>query len=192
MMEGHAPIGQARVNILTLSRVHTNRCLAKTVPPAFPSSASQEIAWSLRKGGHSFSLQAFRITLPPSSALAICLLPPALFLPSPVRMKKSQINTQSAWFSFQNFPGDLASETRLSTLLCTLQASNNSPQAPGILIQRIPAKAQHTDSCLGQGEGGGVCVGGTEVKQTTDLKNLRRPDKSHHRVYAGHSQKRNI
>lgn len=54
--------------------------------------------------------------------------PDALFLLSPVS-QEVQINSL---ILISDFPQDPASETLLSTLLCNLQASNNSPQAPGI------------------------------------------------------------
>lgn len=63
-----------------------------------------------------------------SPALVLCLLPgDTLFLPSPVRLK---IQIHRYWSLFQIFP-KIQTET-LSTWLCSLQASNNSPWVPGI------------------------------------------------------------
>lgn len=136
-------------NIPTLSRVHTNQCPAKTVPPAFPSSPIQEIARSLQK-------ERLQLLSPSCQDHSASLFWPG---PSPPTWMYSFFQALLDWrfkptaslVLISDFPQDPASETQLSTLLCSQQASNNSPQAPGTPYQPIPAKAQHMGSCLGWG-----------------------------------------
>lgn len=112
-------------------------------PPPFPHHPYKKLLDPYKKNEKEVTASLSQL----SGSLSFFLLPnsfasylDALFFLSSVGLK-IQINSLVL---ISDFPQDPASETLLSTLLCSLQASNNLPQAPGI---PYPTNSSQSPAC---------------------------------------------
>lgn len=114
-------------------------------------------------------LPSFRIPLA-SSALVLCLLPGC-----PLSSKSCQTEDTVSLVSISDFPQDPAAEHCFLHCSVAFRQVTTRPRLQGYFIQLIPAKGQHTGSCLGWER--------QESDEQLIKKNLRLQYKNYHIVF---------
>lgn len=108
------------------------QCVAKTVPPAFPHSPYRKLQCLCKKRDCSFSPLALKITLPFLICLGFCLLPGCSLSSKSCLTQSSDKQAISPVLIPDSSPKKQPLK-QFSTLPYSLQVSNNSPHAPGII-----------------------------------------------------------